>query len=68
MTKVIAVLSLAAVLTVAAPRDVLAGPCTDAYSRCIAEAGLLSEPFRSMADVECGAGYVGCVARALKFW
>ena len=68
MTKVIAVFSLAAVLTVAAPRDVLAGPCTDDYTLCIAEAGLLAEPFQSMADVECGANYVGCVARALKFW
>lgn len=68
MSKVIAVFSLAAVLTVAAPRDAQAGGCTDDYTICIAEAGLLQEPFKSMADVECGAKYVGCVARALKFW
>lgn len=68
MTKLIAVLSLAAVATIATPKDVAASDCTEGYMSCINDAGLLAEPFRSMKDAECGAGYVGCVGSLLKFW
>jgi hypothetical protein len=44
------------------------GSCTDQYIVCIADAGLLEEPFRSMADLECGAAWTACVASMFKFW
>lgn len=68
MIKLIAVFSLAAILVMAAPESVAAETCTEEYSLCIAESGLLEEPFRSMGDLECGASYVGCVGKRLKFW
>lgn len=68
MTKLIAVLSLAALFTVAAPRGLSAAGCTEDYIGCIADAGLLDEPFRTMKDIECATNWAGCLARNLKFW
>lgn len=51
------------------PTGLEAGPsCSEEYMKCIAAAGLLPEPFRTAADVECAAELIGCIARKLKFW
>ncbi|MFW6202216.1 MAG: hypothetical protein ACOC8B_06545 [Gemmatimonadota bacterium] len=54
----------------AAPDAALASDpdCTEQYSDCIEEAGLLDSPFQEMADVECAAEYAGCVAKKLIAW
>lgn len=55
-------------LAVIPPRLEAGTECTQQYAKCIAESGLLPSPFKEMGDVECGAEYVACVAKKLKFW
>jgi hypothetical protein len=67
MVKLLAMLSLAVAFSLVSPRDAAAS-CTDDYMICIAGAGLLEEPFRTMQDVECAAEWTGCVTKKLRFW
>jgi hypothetical protein len=67
MAKLLAILSLAVAFSLVSPRDAAAS-CTEDYVSCIAEAGLLEEPFRTMQDVECAAEWAGCVTKKLRFW
>lgn len=42
--------------------------CTTRYLLCLNWALQQGSPTSEMASVECGAGWVGCVARKLRFW
>jgi hypothetical protein len=68
MSKFIAVLSVLVAFSLATPGEASATDCTEEYMQCIAEAGLLPEPYRTMADVECGAAYTGCIVKKLRWW
>jgi hypothetical protein len=68
MVKLLAILSLAVAFTFAVPRDAAAESCTQSYIGCIAGAGLLEEPFRTMQDAECTFEYFGCLVSKLRFW
>jgi hypothetical protein len=68
MTKLLAVLSLLLAFSLVSPGEASATNCTKDYMACIADAGLLEEPFRTMADLECGASYTGCLVSKLRFW
>jgi hypothetical protein len=83
MTNFMKVLTIVAAAALVAPLPVSAlaieepveeavddqeGSCTEQYIQCIAEAGLLEEPFRTMADLECGAEWTACVAKKIIFW
>ena len=69
LLRILSVLAILAVLgSLSAPAASAQTACTDQYAACLNVAGQLDQPFQSMADIECGAKYVGCVARGLKFW
>jgi len=64
-----AVLAIITMLGTLNPKGAFAQvSCAEQYAACINVSGQLSEPYRSMGDVECGLEYTGCVARKLKFW
>lgn len=70
--RLFSVFAIVAMLSALLPRGAFAttaeASCTDQYMACLNVAGQFREPYRSIADVECGAEYTGCVARKLKFW
>ncbi len=62
MSKLIIVVA-AALGAVAVVPNPAAASCTTEYVQCLNDSYDLPEPFQTMADVECGAAYVGCVIR-----
>lgn len=59
-------LAVTATPLLAMPQDASAADsCSDAYWECMNDGweneGLLN-------DADCGAGYIGCIGRKLKFW
>ena len=71
LLRLFSVFALVAMISALVPRGAFAleaASCTDTYAACLNVAGQMREPYRSIADLECGAEYTGCVARKLKFW
>ena len=68
--KVLSVFAIMATLSTLVPTGAFAQTsCTDEYIACLNVSGQLGGgTLTAMGDVECGAAYVGCVARKLKFW
>ena len=69
--KVFSIVFLFALFATVIPADAAAATavsCTDQYAACINRTQGLKEPYLSMADLECGLEYTGCVASKLKFW
>ena len=64
MRKLIAVLTMVAATMALAPRPATAqeADCTNNYVKCLNDSYELKGFLRLMADVECFADYVGCVA------
>lgn len=52
--------------TLTAPAASAQTACTEQYMACINVAGQLREPFQTLADIECGVRYAGCVARTAR--
>lgn len=52
-------LVLAAGVTMPAPAD--AAPCTSSYQRCLNDSYSMKGIAEYMANLECGAGYAGCI-------
>jgi hypothetical protein len=65
MTKLILIAATAAVAAVAAPRPVAAEDCVKGYEQCLNDTYDTSGATRILADIECFAGYVGCVRRLI---
>jgi hypothetical protein len=65
MTKLILIAATAAVAAVAAPRPVAAEDCVRGYEQCLNDTYDTSGATRILADIECFAGYVGCVRRLI---
>lgn len=42
--------------------------CTTSYLLCLNWALQQGSPTLELGSIECGAGWVGCVARKLRFW
>jgi hypothetical protein len=63
MTKLILTLALAMGAATFVPRPLAADECTRAYIQCLNDSYDLTGWFQTMADIECFAGYVGCVAK-----
>ena len=62
MTKLIVVLTAAAGAALLTPSPAAAN-CGAEYMACINDNWNLQEPFLSMADLSCGAAYIGCLRR-----
>lgn len=64
MRKLVAVLTVVTAAVALAPRPVAAqeAECTDNYVKCLNDTYNLKGLLQVMADVECFADYVGCVA------
>lgn len=64
MRKLVAVLTVVAAAVAFAPRPAAAqeAECTDNYVKCLNDSYHLKGLLQVMADVECFADYVGCVA------
>ena len=64
MKKLIAVLTMAVATVAFGPRTAAAqeADCTDNYVKCLNDSYELEGALRLLADVECFADYVGCVA------
>lgn len=65
MTKFIVTAGIVAVATVFAPQSVAAQECVRGYEACLNDTHDTSGWTQTLADIECFAGYVGCVARLL---
>jgi hypothetical protein len=63
MTKLILTAGLVAVAAAFAPQPVAADTCTDNYEKCLNDTWDKEGVSRFLADIECFAGYVGCVRR-----
>lgn len=64
MRKLIAVLAMVVAAVAFAPRPASAqqARCTDGYVQCLNDSYQLKGALRLLADIECFADYVGCVA------
>lgn len=63
MTKLIAVLTMVVATVASAPRPAAAAAsCTDGYVKCLNDSYQMKGALRLLADIECFADYVGCVA------
>jgi hypothetical protein len=66
VTRLLGLLVFALTISLASPGGASASTCTGGYSRCLNDTwDAVSE---TMADIECGAGWVGCVVGRLRFW
>lgn len=63
MKKLIAVLTMVVATVAFAPRPATAqASCTDGYVKCLNDSYKMKGALRLLADIECFADYVGCVA------
>lgn len=65
MSKLILMLTVVAGAAVVAPSPVAASECTREYITCLNDTYDLDGWLQTLADIECFAGYTGCVARAV---
>ncbi len=65
MTKFIVTAAIVAATAVLAPQPLAASECVKGYESCLNDTYDTSGLTRVLADIECFAGYVGCVRRLL---
>ena len=65
MTKLIAVLALAAATVAFSPRPMAAqdADCTRNYTSCLNDSYDMEGILQTMADIECFSEYLGCIAK-----
>ncbi len=68
MTKLIIILSVAIGALTLGVDPVSASSCTTQYEKCLNDSWDTKGATQLMADVDCGAEYVGCVGSKLRFW
>jgi hypothetical protein len=61
MTKLILMFTLALGVVAYAPAPVAAQECTAGYQKCLNDTWDTSGATRLLADIECFAGYIGCI-------
>jgi len=64
--RLAAMLAFALTMSLASPGAASASSCTGDYSRCLNDSW--DAVSQTMADVECGFGWAGCVMGKLRFW
>lgn len=65
MTKFMLAVMVGASALAFAPQPVAAAECTEEYHKCLNDSWYYDGISQTMADVECFAGYVGCVRTRL---
>lgn len=61
MKRIILGLAFVLGLVAFAPQPAAAEDCALSYARCLSDTWYLTGLLRMLADIECGADYVGCI-------
>lgn len=61
-----AVAAFALALSLTVPDAAYAASCTSRYGSCLNDSW--DSVNQTMSDIECGAGWTGCVIGKLRFW
>jgi hypothetical protein len=65
MTKLVLIATIAVGTVVFAPQPTAAQACTEAYEKCLNDTYDKTGVARILADMECMAGYIGCIRQIL---